>query len=311
MPYFTQRRSSIFEDRDHPPRFVHYTSAEAALKIFESKELWMRNATCMADYREVTHGFDILKTYFGNQAKRGSFFHALEVCAPGLTQQALTLFDQWFDNIRLNTYIACLSEHEDHEDNHGRLSMWRAFGTSNVPRVAAVLNVPKDFGAALALNFYFGPIAYFTEDAVHAELDRIVQNIYEGSTFLQTIDRQQLLTSLFMMLVVFVTCLKHPGFHEEREWRVVYSPDIASSSLIKSSREIVSGVPQIVYKLPLDRATSPLLADLDLAAMFDRLIVGPTPYPRVLSGVFVNALAEAGISNAEGRVWASTIPIRG
>src|ERR1035438_330030 len=32
-------------------RFVHYTSAEAALKIIKSKRLWMRNAACMAGYR--------------------------------------------------------------------------------------------------------------------------------------------------------------------------------------------------------------------------------------------------------------------
>jgi hypothetical protein len=34
-------------------RFVHYTTAEAALKIIKSKRVWMRNTLCMLDYREV------------------------------------------------------------------------------------------------------------------------------------------------------------------------------------------------------------------------------------------------------------------
>src|SRR6266853_1802850 len=44
-------------------RCVHYTSAEAALSIIESKRIWMRNATCMTDYREVKHGFTILNKF--------------------------------------------------------------------------------------------------------------------------------------------------------------------------------------------------------------------------------------------------------
>ena len=40
-------------------RFVHYTSADNALKIIRTKRLWMRNTTCMADYREVEHGYQI------------------------------------------------------------------------------------------------------------------------------------------------------------------------------------------------------------------------------------------------------------
>ncbi len=45
-------------------RLVHYTSAEAALSIIKSKRMWMRNTNCMADYREVHHGFDIFYEFF-------------------------------------------------------------------------------------------------------------------------------------------------------------------------------------------------------------------------------------------------------
>ena len=60
MPHATRRRSILYENgtKDYA-RFVHYTSAEAALSIIRGKRVWMRNTTCMADYREVQHGYDI------------------------------------------------------------------------------------------------------------------------------------------------------------------------------------------------------------------------------------------------------------
>lgn len=47
-----------------PARFAHYSSAEAALSIINTKRMWMRNAMSMVDYREVQHGFDILQRFF-------------------------------------------------------------------------------------------------------------------------------------------------------------------------------------------------------------------------------------------------------
>jgi hypothetical protein len=61
MPYAAKQRQALFEkdpSRTHV-RLVHYTTAEAALNIIRSKRFWMRNTNCMADYREVQHGFDI------------------------------------------------------------------------------------------------------------------------------------------------------------------------------------------------------------------------------------------------------------
>jgi hypothetical protein len=61
---YEQRSALSTETPDAPPaRFAHYTSADAALKIIASKRLWMRNTTCMTDYREVDHGRDILVAF--------------------------------------------------------------------------------------------------------------------------------------------------------------------------------------------------------------------------------------------------------
>ena len=65
MPYAGRRRLAAIEEKR---RFVHYTSAAAALAIIKSKRLWMRNTTCMSDYREVQHGFAILNSFFNDPA---------------------------------------------------------------------------------------------------------------------------------------------------------------------------------------------------------------------------------------------------
>jgi hypothetical protein len=112
------------------------------------------------------------------------------------------------------------------------------------------------------------------------------------------------------MLLLGVTCAKHEGFREEKEWRVVHCPQLYRTPLITSSTEIVGGVPQSVYKLPLDKAFNPILDDLDFAKLFDRLIIGPSPYPTAMFDAYVEALSNVGVAEAGKKVFISGIPIR-
>ena len=174
MPFARQQRDRAYKNQERPTRFVHYTSAEAALSIIRSKRIWMRNTTCMSDYREVHHGYEILSRFFNDPPKLDAFITALDNCCPGAAREALNLFNQWWNDIQSSTYIFSISEHDDKEDRHGRLSMWRAFGGS-VPKVALVFNVPRFSGGALALNLMFSPVAYLTEGEVHAQLQSVIQ----------------------------------------------------------------------------------------------------------------------------------------
>ena len=310
-PVARSQREALYKP-DSPPwaKFVHYTSAESALKIITSKRLWMRNTTCMADYREVQHGYDILVRCFARAQRRDSFVRSLEQCAPGSAIEAMKLFDQWLSDIRLNTYIASVSEHSVQEDQHGRLSMWRAFGDTNVARVALVIKVPSYSAGQNALKVIFSPVAYLDEKGAHNALETVIQNVCASTSFLATIARTELVGWIFNMFVAGVTCLKHEGFGEEREWRVIYSPNRVRSDLVDPSIETVGGVPQVVHRLPLDAARSEALADLDLYRMLDRLIIGPSSYPWVMYDAFIKALSAAGMTDAHNRVVVSGIPIR-
>jgi hypothetical protein len=70
MPSATRQRHTLYEGKGGSARFAHYTTAEAALKIIDSKRMWMRNTTCMSDYREVHHGYEILLKFFSDKPKR-------------------------------------------------------------------------------------------------------------------------------------------------------------------------------------------------------------------------------------------------
>lgn len=310
MPYARRHRDEALMNRI---RFVHYTSAESALSIIRNKRIWMRNAVCMTDYREVQHGYEILNAFFSDKGNVDSFVSAVDICAQGVASEAFALFHQWYNpgphSIPLNTYITSISEHDDDEDFHGRLSMWRAFG-KDATRVAIVFNPPEFSGAADALNVMFSPVAYLTQDQAHAEITEVISNIYRNSDFLRSIDRQSILDTLFTMLLAGVTCLKHKGFQEEREWRAIYSPKLRSSNLMECSTEVIGGVPQLVYRLPLDGNVSPTLAQLDISRLFDRLIIGPSPFPWPVYEAFTAELMKVGIEDAGNRVWTSKIPIR-
>lgn len=306
MPYAAAKNKAAI---DQNIRFVHYTSVTAGLEIIKTKRLWMRSTTCMSDYREVQHGFDTLNRYFGDPKSRDAFLQAVNGCAAGAAEEAINLFDQWWSNTQLQTYISCMSEHDDGEDLHGRLSMWRAFGRTST-RIALVVKLPLNSGAAIPLNLVFSPVAYFSDERLRREIQMVVENIRANQGFLQTLERPRLVGIVFNMLVNAVVCLKHEGFLEEREWRAIYSPKRNPSKLVETATEVVDGVPQLIYKLPLDSSVSADLAPLDVAALFDRIILGPSQYSWAMYEAYVDALTAAGVKDASARVFASGIPVR-
>jgi hypothetical protein len=117
----------------------------------------------------------------------------------------------------------------------------------------------------------------------------------------------------FFSFVIASTCVKHEGFKEEREWRIVYLPGYyppLNPPRIDSEIVALSGVPQTVFKFPLDASVAPEIAEIDIAAIFDRLIIGPSRYPWVMYEAFRKTLERAGVADAGSRIITSLIPIR-
>lgn len=138
-------------------RFVYYTTADTAAKILASKQIWLRNTAVMNDYSEVQYGFNCLNSAYSNEPGK-NFNRALDVCFPGLAAEVKDLYISSLPIISEDTYLTCLSEHLSNEDQHGRLSMWRAYGGS--AGIAIVINGAVMFANTKVLKVISSPVAY-------------------------------------------------------------------------------------------------------------------------------------------------------
>ncbi|MCW8890874.1 MAG: DUF2971 domain-containing protein [Sedimenticola sp.] len=289
-------------------RFVQYTSAEAAMSIIKNKEVWLRNVQCMNDYMEVDHGIDCLVAAFNNDTEGVRFKAVMESIFPGIITDIANLFDSWLPYLRSKTYIACVSEHPSSEDEFGRLSMWRAYGGKQP--IAIVMNNSAFRSESDALAAYTHPVAYLGTNDFNAEFGLLTERINKERAFVKELTKDKVIAYLFEQFKTFALCLKHPGFFEEREWRVVYNPALKTSDYIRSSIESIDGVPQEIHKIPLNNLPELNLMNIEICELIERIIIGPTDHQSVLGDTFIKLLTESGCKNASERVFYSGIPLR-
>lgn len=304
MPFAFEQADRV---RENGTRFVHYTTAAAAVEILKSKELWMRKSSCMNDYMEIEHGLDCLtKTYDGKVGDR--FKSALDGVFEGLRVEVEQLFSGWAPAIRTDTYFTCVSEHRNDEDDIGRLSMWRAYGEAT--GVALVVNNTAFLSESTALKIMSSPVAYLSDTMFEQKFSGIVDGIEEHSEFLRAQDRATIQGYVFHMFRFAALCTKHPGFKEELEWRVVYTPTLDRSDRLSKDIQVIGGTPQPIYKIPLRNVIEENFRGAEIPELLDRIIIGPTRYPLAAYEAFVQLLGEAGVEDPQNRVFMSHIPLR-
>jgi hypothetical protein len=122
--------------------------------------------------------------------------------------------------------------------------------------------------------------------------------------------KQPVFNWIFEVFKNIVFCVKHPGFKEEREWRVIYNPVYSKSEHIKSSIEVIAGIPQKVYKIPLKDIPDANFAGASIPDFIDRIIIGPNEHQTVLKNAFKELLLEAGCKDVDHLIYCSGIPLR-
>ncbi|WP_299947296.1 DUF2971 domain-containing protein [uncultured Ruegeria sp.] len=285
-------------------RFVYYTSADTAMKVLRNQELWFRNATAMNDFSEISYGLHLIRAVFsGPEGQR--FREAVEDIFPGTIEKADELLAGWERDWQFETYIACVSLHNPEEDKRGRLSMWRAYGDTAL----VVKNTPLTAITDL-LAVYSIPVLYLSEEDLTAHLALITNGILINRKYLQGLGQEKLVAYIHNMLFRFAIATKHPGFREEKEWRLFYRPTEAKSPGMTEEIVVLNGVPQKVYKLRLANDPENGLHGADIPSLLDRVIVGPTEFPYVSHGAFVEVLEGLGVPEAHSKVILSDIPLR-
>ncbi|MGI3211840.1 DUF2971 domain-containing protein [Roseovarius tibetensis] len=300
-PGLVEERSAVLADGK---RFVYYTSADTAMKVLCNQELWFRNATVMNDFSEIRYGLNLIRGVFsGPEGAR--FRESVEDIFSGTIQKADDLLSSWERDWRLETYIACVSLHDPSEDERGRLSMWRAYGDT-----ALVLNNTPMTAVTDLLGVYSVPVLYLSENGLTQYLSGITDSILINRSYLKDMGQDKLVVYIHQMLFRFAIATKHPGFSEEKEWRIFYRPSEQRSPEMTKKTVVLNGVPQGVYKLKLANKPESGLYGADIPSLLDRVIVGPNEFPYVSYMAFVDALKELEVEDSEKKVIVSDIPLR-
>ncbi len=179
--------------------------------------------------------------------------------------------------VRDDTYIICMSEHDDSEDKHGRLSMWRAYG--GTAAVAFVLNPEVFVSDSDVLGATSSPVEYIEEAEMGSRLAVLAANISNNEALLRGIGlmRFEVTSSPRCNLERFARSI----LASMRSGNGVSSttPQLQPSPLVK--REIVSirGMPQPICKIPLADDPKSGLFGAEIPNLVDRVIIGPSRHP--------------------------------
>lgn len=304
MPTVMQRMIDLEKSKS---RLVYYTSAEVALDIIKNRELWLRDAACMNDYSEMSYGLQRVADAFSSTAGI-EFRSAVDRIFPDVSESIEDHLKAGVRHTLYRTYMICFSEHLKSENEHGRLSMWRAYGGNS--GVAVVFNAETIFSPQNALDVNSVPVLYWEQQQMEAEFSLIANNIISNEQDFRQLGSEHMSQVLFNVLRYLAICSKHPGFKEEREWRVVYSPTVQESKFLKRHSTSLNGIPQTVYKLPLENRPDDGLTGMEVPEIIDRVIVGPTQFSSTICEAIETALTESDVKDAASRVFVSDIPLR-
>ena len=291
---------------DEQSRFVYYTNAETALKIIRNKEIWFRNAAVMNDFSEISYGLSLTKRVFASVAGAQFWGEVTNIFqSQEIIDKVCNMLDEWEADWRLETFLFCVSLHDQTEDKSGRLSMWRAYGDS-----ALVFKRDPSWDSSNQLGVYMMPVNYFMEAELTNQLSKVTSAIKENSKYIHSLGEQKISEWIWFMVFLNAIGTKHPGFSEEKECRFYFRPTVVKKSVLKSNHEVINGVPQEIWKFPLRHKPKRGIYNFDIPSILDRIIIGPTRYPYVTLRTYQAALIKAGVKDVKNRIVLSDIPLR-
>lgn len=293
--------------RDNPnAKVAHYTNAQLAMQIIRGEEVWLMPTSSMNDTWELTYSFE--NTRNAIRSPQGQRFIAeMERAAPGLISEVATIMDSWIGVIMANAYIVSLSIHTSSDDMRGRLSMLRQYGGDQP--VALILNNNPFVKYTDALGANSAAVSYLEPDDFVKRFAAASRSVRRDKEMLEFADRDLLKAAVFQMLTSSILCVKHPGFAEEREWRVFHVAGMSEPGLTTIARESIRGTERLVCKLPFRERPGEQLG-VTIPALLHRVILGSMTNRHVVKEELIELLRTKGVTDADQRVIESDTPYR-
>jgi hypothetical protein len=190
--------------------------------------------------------------------------------------------------------------------------MWRAYGGNT--NLAFVFKNDPFLSESDALNAFTSPVLYADSDSFKPNFLQVAENV-ERNIGMLCIAGEAIASHLMLSAMHFAALsTKHPGFAEEREWRVIYTPKLSltgsRSSRLESKIVSLGGVPQRIFALKLENIPEEGFLGATLPELLVEVIIGPSQFPWPIYDALVDKLHHAGIADAADRVRVSNIPLR-
>lgn len=294
------------------PLLAHYTSITALEQMMSNDEIWFSNPLFMNDLEELRFGMNegaaAFRTHEGlkGSCKNNNNFTKL-------TWYFDHLFQEFDEKHAFDTYVLCLSEH-DPNDHDGALSMWRGYG-ANGSGAALVFDTSKlEENKSSSPELIIDRVHYGTRQQRIEWINEKIESIAKIIKSHTLTDENLYHVAYYWIerLKLFSLFSKHSGFHEEKEWRVVYlsqrDPDKILSHMFGSSITNRGIEPKLKLKLaPLDGVFS---EDLSFEKIIDRIILGPTTSTVLAANAIKRMLVLKGKHLLADKVVPSSIPFR-
>lgn len=291
--------------------FAHYTSAAVAISILQNRSFWLRNSLAMNDLSEIKYGTNLIHDFLDSETLGVRFNQVLERRKKGLVVRFKSEWDELLVRREQETYLVCLSEHDTKSNPglaDGRLSMWRAYGGDT--NVAFILRSENILNPTGQVPVFPVPVHYWTRDEFKIVMTQFVEALEENSSLLHTLDEKAILDQVILSLHLLCISIKHPGFKEEEEWRVVVSPFVHHVKGLRSSTRVIDGRPQKIYEFPLQNDPKLNLSGFEVDEILEEILIGPCQEPYLIASALVEELTQCNVKNPTRRIRVSKIPFR-
>jgi hypothetical protein len=218
-----------------PPLF-HYTGAPAIRGILQSDSIWASGAQYMNDWMEVVYGYDIIMTGLRELVEK----RKLARRSRAVFKDVLRMMESP-DSPFIDAYFAAFCE------KGNLLSQWRAYaGTQGFAVEFHPLVIKGELTLttkAPARNLRLAKVEYDParqQENFRGLIEELTDNIEQAKVGSPTEAAPSTLVEFTrMVLSSWAATVKHPGFAEEQEWRVIFQPLITEEEKYLSTSEFV------------------------------------------------------------------------
>lgn len=267
---------------------VHYTSKDAAIKIIRSGVFWMRRLDLMNDSSEISYAVDKVMTDGGFEGiwMRG----LLKEIGVNICENTFKLINekifQTLNEFKEKTYVFSMMDtrvdfnYKYNEVFGGKLSMWRGYGGDT--SVAFVLNpewiylitaqeFPISFSKAIYTDFscisgydgYVDGLDGARSGSKDNQIDcfrirKIISDvILSNKENFSRMTHPEIIEYFSKIFIYICSSIKHNGFEEEEEWRLLYHSKYSEGSknseyeIIDEKKKENGGTERDIYEIPI------------------------------------------------------------